>query len=93
MPKDEDLASVTAMADRMGLEGDARDRYIHKHMQMFGYKPRMDWDEPDGNEEQEDDNDFFAAKKKREQRPVGGGASGGGAAASGGGKQNWQYGE
>jgi hypothetical protein len=35
-----DLTAVTAQAKRLGLTGEERTEYIHKHMTGYGYKAR-----------------------------------------------------
>lgn len=52
MPAEEDHATISEMADRLGLEGDERDEYITEHMGRLKYRPRTVWDDPedeDGN--------------------------------------------
>lgn len=49
---DDLLEQVTAMADRMGLEGRDRRDYIHEHMTRSGYRA-----EPTYVREEQDDSD------------------------------------
>jgi hypothetical protein len=38
-----DLADVTARAKRLGLTGEDKAEYIHKHMTGYGYKARRSY--------------------------------------------------
>jgi hypothetical protein len=94
MPKDDDLAAVTAMADRMQLEGNDREKYVRDHMQRFGYKPRMDWDEPDpeeGQEEEREESFFTKKREEKQQREVRPPAAGKGTGTDGSKGKSWQY--
>lgn len=58
-----DHKGVTAMADRMGLKGEERSRYIHSHMTKLGHKPNMSYvpnDEDDDKSDGNDDDPFFS---------------------------------
>jgi len=58
---DADHTSVTAMADRMGLTGEDRDRYIHQHMTKLGYaaERRYKLKEDEKNKNKNDEDSFF----------------------------------
>ena len=57
---DTDNKSVAAMADRMGLTGEDRAKYIHNHMTKLGHKPRMSYvPGEDRDDDEGDDGDGF----------------------------------
>ena len=66
--KDDDLYdTVGAMADRIGLKGQEKAKYVHDHMTRDGYKaipqyvPADDKDDDDD----EDDTPFFTRKRRK----------------------------
>ena len=57
-----DQDRVSAMADRLKLKGEAKRRYVHKHMTGLGYRPKTTYDPPgsdDDDDDDDDDNGFF----------------------------------
>lgn len=57
---DNDFRSISGMADRLGLKGEERSRYTHKHMTKLGHKPQTRY--VPGEDEKSDsdsDDDFF----------------------------------
>lgn len=64
--QDDFYDSVAAMAERMGLKGKERERYIHEHMTRSGYRavPTYVLDEGD-EEDSEDDGGFFGSGGRR----------------------------
>ena len=93
MAANEDFDMLKALSERLGLEGPDEENFITSSMRRMGYRPRVDWDEPEG-EEQESSGpvDFFARSgKRREQRPVRGDRQPPERKAAGGGS-GWQYG-
>lgn len=59
---DNDHKTIAATADRMGLSGDERARYIHSHMTKFGHKARTGY-VPGADKDDDDDDDgdeFFS---------------------------------
>jgi hypothetical protein len=57
---------VSAMADRIGLKGQDRSRYIHEHMTRSGYKavPNYVRDEGEEEEEEEESSGFFGSRRR-----------------------------
>ena len=57
---DGDYRSISGMADRMGLKGEDRNRYVHQHMTRLGHKPQTRY-VPGGDDKDESDgsDDFF----------------------------------
>jgi hypothetical protein len=59
---DGDYRSVTAMAERLGLKGEARERYVHRHMTTLGHSAQRRYipakDEKDGDDGDDDDGFF-----------------------------------
>lgn len=90
-PAEEDYNSLTALAERLQLEDDQREKFINSSMKRLGYKPRTQWEPPepeDGGKGKDDDGDFFGGgKQQREQRQVRQERQGG----SGSGGAGWQY--
>lgn len=66
---DEDAAtdheSVSAVADRLGLTGEDRTRYIHKHMTGFGYRMQPSYVPRDDDDNSDDDDDYFPRRRRR----------------------------
>jgi hypothetical protein len=66
--QDDDLHdSVTAMADRLGLKGNDRRRYVHEHMTRSGYRMEPTY-VPDTDTDDDDDDDgspFFGKSRSR----------------------------
>lgn len=56
---DNDYRSVGSMADRMGLKGEDRNRYVHQHMTRLGHKPQTRYTPGDDKTEDEDSESFF----------------------------------
>lgn len=56
---DNDHKSVAATADRMGLTGEERAKYIHSHMTKFGHKPRTSYIPGEEKEDDSDEGDSF----------------------------------
>lgn len=62
---DDLLEQVTAMADRMGLEGADRRSYIHEHMTRSGYRAEPTYVREEQDESDRDDSKgsgFFRSK-------------------------------
>lgn len=90
MARDDDLTQLQELAERMQLDEGQTENFISSGMKRLGYKPRMDWDEPDDGDGKDGDSDFFSQQRSRRSRPVGGDKQGrGGRRASG----DWQYGD
>jgi len=70
---------VSAMADRIGLSGKDKERYIHEHMTRGGYRavPSYVRQEEEPEEEDEDGSGFFGnsgtKRRPRERRDREGG--------------------
>lgn len=65
------LDDVTAMAERIGLTGQERTRYIHEHMTRSGYRAVPTYVRgEDGEDETEDDSGggFFGNSSRRPSR-------------------------
>lgn len=60
---DDDHKSVAALADRLGLTGKDRERYIHQHMTGFGYKSKRTYVASDDDD---DDSGGFFGKKRND---------------------------
>lgn len=70
------LDTVLAMADKMKLEGDDKQRYVHEHMTRSGYKMVPSY-VLDGEEESGEGSDFFGNKKRKSGQSGNQGSSGG----------------
>ena len=58
-----DYESLAKTADRMGLKGRDRTKYIHDHMTRFGYKPVTSYVDPEDGDD--DDSSFFGRSSRR----------------------------
>jgi len=69
----EDRDMLDGLAERLGLEDNERDQFITSSMKRLGYRPRMDWDEPEpeNNGGGNDGGDFFSRRQQRQSRDVG----------------------
>lgn len=66
---DDDLFdSVSAMAERIGLKGSEKTRYVHEHMTRGGYRAVPSYVRAEDEDEDEDDSGTFFGGKRR--RPV-----------------------
>lgn len=65
---EEDLASFTATAERLGLKGKERSRYIHEHMTGVGYKAEPRYVTSDDDEDEEDDGGRFSVRRRSGSR-------------------------
>ena len=54
---------VLAMADRLGLKGDRRRKYVHEHMTGAGYRMEPTY-VPDDSDDDDDDKGKGKGKKK-----------------------------
>lgn len=64
--KDDDLLdSVSAMADRMGLTGRERSRYIHEHMTRSGFKAVPQYVKAEDDEDEDKGSGFFGGSSRR----------------------------
>jgi len=74
MPAQDDRQMLDELAERLGLEDDDREKFISSSMKRLGYKPRVDWDDPDPEGDGgKDDGDFFSRKRnERQSRDVSG---------------------
>lgn len=65
---DDDLfETVSAMADRIGLTGSDKTKYVHDHMTRGGYKAVPQYvpaDDKDGDDD-DDDTPFFTRKRRK----------------------------
>lgn len=63
--------SVNAMAERIGLKGKDKERYVHEHMTRSGYRavPQYVLDDTE-DEDEEDDGGFFGRSSGRRRRPT-----------------------
>lgn len=79
MPAEEDFESLSAMADRLQLEGEDRENYIGQHMVKFGHKPVTSWvdAEPEPKEQANSFSPFRQSQSQRQKRDVPPKASGG----------------
>ena len=59
-----DHESVAALADRMGLKGEARRTYIHKHMTKLGHKAVVNYVDNDDDDD-DDETGFFGRRRRR----------------------------
>jgi hypothetical protein len=68
--QDDDLFdSVTAMAERIGLSGKDKDRYVHEHMTRGGYRAIPQYVKDDEQDEQDDrGSGFFGSRRTRPNR-------------------------
>lgn len=75
--KDDFLDTVVNMAERLGLEGDDRGKYVHEHMTRAGYRMVPSYvkeDEGDSGNE----GGFFKTKPKTSNKDSGNKNRGGG---------------
>jgi hypothetical protein len=66
--KDDDLYdTVSNMADRIGLKGGEKTKYVHDHMTRGGYKAVPQYVPADDKDDDEDDDDtpFFGRKRRK----------------------------
>lgn len=68
---DDDLFdSVSAMADRIGLKGREKSRYVHEHMTRGGYRAVPSYvPADDEDDDEDDDNGGFFGGRGRRRRP------------------------
>ena len=57
--------TVNAMADRLGLKGDRRRKYVHEHMTGAGYKMVPNYVPDDEDDDDDDDDSGFGLGKRR----------------------------
>lgn len=62
---------VSAMADRIGLEGSDRTKYIHQHMTRGGYKAVPNYVPAEESDDDEEQDEFFGASGKRKRSDSG----------------------
>lgn len=71
MAKNEDeddlQEQVEAMADRLGLKGRDRTRYVHEHMTRGGYRAVPQYVRGDDDDD-DDDDAFFGRSRRRRTR-------------------------
>lgn len=83
---EEFMATLSDMAEALGLEDDERESFVNSGMERKGFKKTFTWADPD-KEDNDSGGDFFSAKKREKQtRQVGSQRRGDGKGA------NWQYG-
>jgi hypothetical protein len=78
---DDDLFdSVSAMADRIGLSGREKSRYIHEHMTRGGYRAVPSYVRDEGEDDDDDDGSstFFGGRRRRPTRDQESGGHGSG---------------
>lgn len=64
--KDDDLhEQVLRMADRLGLEGNDRRKYVHDHMTRAGYRMEPNYVPGDDNDDDDEDDAFFSRRRRR----------------------------
>lgn len=70
MGAQEDRTLLDDVAERLGLDDDERNDFVNSGMKRLGYKPRMDWDDPDPDEGKDGKGggDFFSRRKEEKQR-------------------------
>lgn len=75
MPAQDDYETLQGLAERLGLDEKESDSFISSSMQRLGYKPKVQWDEPeDEGNSGGDRGDFFSGRRQqRQQRDVGNG--------------------
>lgn len=69
--KDDDLFErVADMANRIGLKGNDRRKYIHDHMTRGGYRMEPSYvpDDSGNDEDDEEDAPFFSSRRNRSSR-------------------------
>jgi hypothetical protein len=64
---DQDYTSVSGMADRLGLKGSRRTKYIHEHMTGLGYRMQPNY-VPGGNDDDDEDDDGLMPSARRRRR-------------------------
>lgn len=67
--KDDDFPDAVAeMADRLGLKGRDRSKYIHDHMTRGGYKAVPNYVKADDDDDDDDGAPFFRSRSRRRGR-------------------------
>lgn len=70
--KDDSLYDdVAAMADRIGLTGSDRTRYIHNHMTRSGYKAVPQYVRSNDDDDDDDGDEFFGSSGRRRRSDAG----------------------
>jgi hypothetical protein len=64
---DADYESVAGMADRLGLKGSRRTKYIHEHMSGLGYRMQPTY-VPGGDDDDDDDDDGLMPRGRERHR-------------------------
>jgi len=65
----DDHATLSELAERLGVDDEERDQFVSSSMKRLGYKPRTDWDDPDPDENKGNGGgDFFSRKREQNQR-------------------------
>lgn len=71
MPAQEDYETLQGLAERLGLDEKESDSFISSSMQRLGYRPKTQWDEPEGDDSGDSKGDFFSGRRQqRQQRDV-----------------------
>lgn len=63
---DDDYGTVSKMAERLGLEGEDKDRYVHRHMTGLGYKTQRSYVKDEDDED--DDGGFLPGRRRGSNR-------------------------
>ena len=63
----DDFDTLSALAERLGLDEDESHNFVSSSMKRLGYKAREMWEDGDGDSKS-GSGDFFG--KKREERPA-----------------------
>jgi hypothetical protein len=56
---------VSEMADRLGLKGQERRKYVHEHMTRGGYRMEPTYVPADGDDDDDDGGGFFDSRSRR----------------------------
>lgn len=57
---DNDFKSVSALAERLGLTGEAKDSYVHRHMSKLGHKSQRRYVPGEAKSSSSDDDDDWS---------------------------------
>jgi hypothetical protein len=62
---DGDFEAVSGMADRLGLKGRERNKYIDQHMTGLGYRMQPTYVPADDEDDDDGDDRFFGSRRRR----------------------------
>jgi hypothetical protein len=66
-----DFDTVSAMADRLGLEGKERNKYVHEHMDRLGYDAVPTYVRREEESQERESGGFFGGRDRGSSRDSG----------------------